>query len=424
MGTLPVQQLSPKQKKISQRKYLFFSVFNTLSFVTVTDNMLILFALKMGASDFSIAILAALGYLTMPAMVLGKMLTNKVGITRTFGLGWIFSGLVAGLLLLAPTVSEHFSSLMAIILISLAAGGYHFFRNIGITAMTPLLGEITSRKDQGNYLSRLWMTANFALLFITAGNAFILGNTPSTTVFLRIIAVGILAELTAAYIMFSIPTVPGPETKETEKLAETARYIWQNKTLRHFFLCWLLLSSGMALTGPFNVLAMKKGYLFSEKTVILITLISVAGGIMVSFINRLLLDRVGPRPMLFLYTAGLALSNFLWAIAPTEPSYYHIILIFLLAGICINGINTSLYFYLLNRTPEKKRMNTSILIYMISGIFTALMSSFAGGGLLNLLRALSLTGLRVYQFYFLVVGVYQIIVASQVYRLEPLQDRK
>ncbi len=413
-------QLTPGQKKQAQQNYVQFTRMNSLSYGSLADNILILYALKFGASDPVIALLSSLIYMTMPSTLIGKRLIAKVGTSRAFGLSWLGRNTSAALMLLAP----FFGGNMGLIWLLISATGFFFFRSMGITAMTPMLGDISSKSDQGQFISRVWMNGNLFFLMIYASLSIMLGYSSSVTTFQFIIAFGSLTGMISTYFLFQIPQVQQTIETGKELLRSTWKASMENSQIRLLFINWALINASIALTLPFGVLTLKKGYAFSDQNVIIFTIIQLFGGTAVSYLNSFLLDRVGPRPMMFFYTASMALINILWIIAPDTPLRIHLTLIFLLNGICSSGNQTALHHYFLSRVPLKHRLNGSILVNVSSGIITGLMGSIFGGGLLKLLRSYPLAGMDVYRFYFLVIVFYQLIVLSTVYRLKPVSDRR
>ncbi|MBN2088393.1 MFS transporter [candidate division KSB1 bacterium] len=413
-------QLTPKQKKQAQQNYVQFTRMNALSYGSLGDSILILYAIKFGASDPLIAFLSSLIYMTMPSMLLGKRLISKVGTSRAFGFSWLGRNFSAALMILTP----FFFGRMDLAWLLFSASGFFFFRSMGMAAMTPMLGDISTKSDQGQFISRVWMNGNLFFVIVYISLASVLGHSSSIPTFQFIIAFGSLTGMTSTYFLFKIPKVQQTVEAGKELLRSTWKASIENPQIRLLFLNWALINASIALTLPFGVLTLKKGYNFSDQNALIFTIIQLAGATGVSYLNSILLDRVGPRPMMFFYTAGMALINVLWMIAPDTPFLFHLTIIFLLNGVCSSGNQTALHHYFLGSVPLKHRLNGSILVNISAGIITGLMGTAIGGGLLKLIRYFSLEGITVYRFYFLVIVFYQLLVLSLVYRLKPLSDRR
>jgi len=418
---MKLTHLTPLQKKTGQKHYLSFTRFNALSFASLGDSILILYALKLGADDSLVAFLMSLFYLTLPLMLVGKYEVTRLGTSRTFGFNWIGRNIFAALMLLAPSLRA-ISVEAGLVTLVIAVSGFFMFRSLGVTSLTPMLGDITSPQDQGAFISRVWMHSNLFYLFAIITITLLLGHDSSIQMFQRIITFGVTAGVVASSFLFFIPASHRTTSSGKQPIALTLRYIFKYPRLKQLFLTWTVISSGIALTVPFNMLSLKKGYLFSDQNALVFSIVQISAGIMVSYINGLLLDRVGPRPMMFLFTSGLGFVQFLWTIAPAAHSVYHLVIIFIITGLCAAGVQTSLYHYFLNSIPPKIRLNASILFNVASGITAGLMGTFLGGGLLKLLRLLGADGLLVYRIYFIIILFFQGVILFQVYRLRPLKD--
>lgn len=412
--------LTPGQKKQAQQDYVQFTRMNALSYGSLGDSILILYAIKFGASDPMIAFLSSLIYMTMPSMLLGKRLISKVGTSRAFGISWLGRNSSAALMILTP----FFIGRMELVWLLLTASGFFLFRSMGTTAMTPMLGDISTKSDQGQFISRVWLNGNLFFVIIYISLAIVLGYSSSVPTFQLIIAFGSLTGIISTYFLFRIPQVQQTIDAGKELLRSTWKASLENPQIRLLFLNWALINASIALTLPFGILTLKNGYNFSDQNALIFTIIQLVGGTAVSYLNSILLDRVGPRPMMFFYTAGMALINVLWIIAPDTPLLLHLTIIFLLNGICSSGNQTALHHYFLGSVPIKHQLNGSILVNISTGIITGIMGTVIGGGLLKLLRILSMEGIVIYRFYFLVIVFYQLLVLWMVYRFKPLSDRR
>lgn len=419
-----LSHLSPLQKKTAQKHYLSFTRLNALSFASLGDSILILYALKLGADDSLVAFLMSLFYLTLPLMLVGKRMVTRLGTSRTFGISWIIRNSFAALMLLAPVFQRTINPASGLIILGIAVSGFFMFRSLGITSMTPLLGDITSQHDQGEFISRVWLFANTFFLIAMISITLLLGHDSSIGTFQWIIAFGVTAGMTASVFLFLVPAANRTTSSGKQPIALTLRYVLKHARIKQLFITWTVINSGVVLTVPFIMLSLKNGYLFSDQNALIFSIVRISGGILVSYLNGLLLDRVGPRPMIFLYMIGLAVVQTLWVFAPAASLYLHLTAIFMITGLCAAGVQTALFHYFLNSVPAKIRLNASILVNMASGITAGIMGTFLGGGVLKLLRLAGVEGLQVYRLYFLIVVFFQAFILFQVYRLKPVSDRR
>ncbi|MCK5740392.1 hypothetical protein KAH55_14480 [bacterium] len=201
-----LKELTVSQKKQAQGNYLKFTALNAISYGSLGDSVLILYALKLGGSDTMIAILVSFFYLTMPAMLVGKAWVSRLGTTRTFGYAWILRNLSTVFFLIAPLAQRLLAPEAGFIVLGTGVFFFFIFRTIGITPMTTLIGDITSQKDQGHFISRIWFWSSSALLVIIIISARVLGSDPDIRLFQYIFIFGGSVGILSSLFLFKIPS--------------------------------------------------------------------------------------------------------------------------------------------------------------------------------------------------------------------------
>ena len=417
-------KLTPNQKKHGQNSYLWFTRINALSFGSLADSILILYSIRLGADDFWVAVLTSFFYLTLPLMVIGKKSIAIRGTSKTFGWCWIGRNLFASFMIFSPVVQKMWHHSAGLIFLAISVFGFFSFRSMGIAAHTPLLGDITNHNDRGDFIARVWANANFFLFLVIIVIAYVLNENSPVSTFQKIVAFGCFTGFISSIFLFKIPESAGAKKSGKEPSKKAIPYLSHDIVAKKLLVAWIFVTSGNALVLPFSMLTLKKGYSYSDQGALIFAIIQIAGGLFVSYLNRLLLDRVGPRPMLFLYTCGLCLVSLLWIISPNEFIFLNIMLIFFIAGMCSAGNSTSLSHYFLSYIPVVHRVGASLFINIISGLSAGLAGGFIGGTFLKLLRNAGIAGLDVYRIYFGVILLLLIVVLVQVFRLKPLEDRQ
>ena len=414
------EKLPLSVKKRAQKRYLWFTRVNAVSFAILGEGVLILYSVKVGAPDWLISVITSMFYWTMPLMLLGKRLIARMGAARAYSLSWFLRNISASFLILVPFVQQRFYPNLGLFLLTLAGTGFYAFRSMGITAMTPLIGDITSKHDRGQFISTAWLNFNLFYLLVIGVLALVFSRDSSVQSFQFVIGVGVFFGLVASWIVASVPESPRLKRSGQEKLRETLRFFRENLTARRLFWSWIFATMGIMLVMPFSMLSLKKGYLVPDQIAIVFVMIQVSGGILGSFLNTHLLDRVGSKPMLVLYTAGFMLIAFLWLIGPAQLFWPHVVLIFLLAGMSNSGIQSALSHYFLNSTPALNRVSASMVLNIFSGIAAGFAGSVIGGGLLKLLHHFGVEGILIYRTYFGAVLLIQMAILAVVLRLPAL----
>lgn len=426
MNTIPQnttpEKLTAEQKISGQKKYLWFTRINSISFGCLAESTLILYAIKNGADDFLIGMITSFAFLTMPMMFLGKGMIKRMGAAKTYGISWILRNSSALLLIFVPAAIARFSAEMGLVLLCLGALGFYGFRSMGITANTPLIGEITDSKNRGNYISKIWLHFNIFYMVAMVALVYILGHSDKIIVFQGIIIFGVVCGLLSSGVVFRIPESINPKKSAHNHIAESLRYLMENVRLRKMLFAWSSVSLAMMLINPFSMVAVKNGYLVSDRLAIIFALLQVTGAMFASYLNGFTLDRFGPRPVLILFSLGFFVTCLLWIVAPASFHMLYVAVIFLLIGIVNAGANSSLSHYFLSIIPKKERVGVNIFVYIISGVIAGLGGTFLGGGLLKLLRLFQLTDLNIYRTYFIIIAFVIVPLLNVIRKLERLED--
>lgn len=395
--------LPPLQQKIGRKRYLWFTRINAFSFGCLAESILILYALKNGADDFVIGLLTSFFFLTMPFMFLGKQIVGKKGAAYTYAISWALRNISATLMIAVPFVIRTIGSTIGLGLLAFSAFGFFSFRSMGFTANTPIIGEITDKSNRGRFISQIWLHFNIFYLITMSALIVILGRSEEIHTFQTIITFGCITGLISSSLIYHVPETHSPLISGQQPIGDSLSFIWKNPCLRKLLFAWTSTLVIIMLINPFSMVALKNGYMVSDHNALFFSLVQIFGGIVVAFINSIILDRVGPRPMLILFSVGLLSVSLLWGLAPGSLIVYYPAFIFFLIGICRAGAMTALSHYFLTVVPDKERVGVNMFMYIISGSFAGLAGTFLGGGLLKILRILGLTNLNIYRTYFLII---------------------
>jgi hypothetical protein len=417
-------QLTPLQQEIGRKRYLSFAKINSLSYGCLADTMLILFAIKNGADDFLIGMLTSFYYLTMPLMFIGKEMVGKIGAAHTYSRCWTYRNLFAAGMIFVPFVIQFVNPTAGLILLVISALGFFGFRSMGVTAHTPILGEITTKENLGSTISQNWFMSHTYLLITMILSIVILRLSDSMLVFQGIITFGVVTGILSARIISQVPESQKMMISGKQPVKNSFAFTWKTQRVRKLLFAWSTSATMSMLVIPFATVALKNGYQVSDYNALIFTVVYLVGAIVAAFINRIILDRVGPRPMLILYTIGMLIISLLWVLTPKMLIFYYTAIIFFLIGICRIGTETTLSHYFLTVVPDKERVGSNMWIFLISGTLAGLAGTLMGGGLLKLLRAFGFVELYLYRTYFLIILVIFIPLLWIVKSLEPIADWK
>ncbi len=418
------ERLTLTQRRKAQRNFLTFAAISSLSYAALAEGVLILFALRLGATDSHIALLASYVHLTMVFVLAGKLLVGRWGAARTYGACWFLRNWAALTLVLAPLVYQRVSPQLG--LLALMASSFMFFvlRAMGLSAENVLLNDITGEEDRGRFLGR-WQFYSFsAMLAMLVTVSLWLGGTPSFLDFQAVVLVGSVLGMIAALFLFNVPETEGPRRSSREPMLGALQVLYRDRSLRAILLAWGAAMSVVQLLVPFQVLAVKNGYLVSDRGAIAFTVLQMLGLVSGSFMNSYLIDRSGPRPVLIIGVAGLGVLSLFWAFSPDVLNPLYTGGLFYLAGFCWVSVQIALTNYFLNRVGGGRGvLNLSLLILVFQGLCAGLAGVVLGGGMLGALGELGLTGIGLYRRYYLFVAGAAGLALLIVWTLKPMREK-
>ena len=414
--------LTPAEQAAGRRLFIWFSRLNGISISCLAENVLILYALKVGLSDAMTGVVAAFMYLAMPFMLFGKMLVARIGAARTVSAAWAARN-VFGLFMAASPLVGHFTA-PEIGHALLAVSVFCFFvcRSMGVTATPPLVGELATSENRGRFSSLLFLNSALTNM-LTMGTVFLVLRVASgVSTFQGILVAGCAAGFTSSFVMSRIPEGAAPRKSAAQPVRQTFRAVASNSAYRRLLLATGAVHGATVLVVPFSMLAMKKGYGVPDDTALLFALIQMIGGIAMSFVCIVLADRTGPRPLLLIFESGLLLVATLWIVAPPEFLWEYALLLFGLTGISAPGANIMLSHYFLMSVREEDRVPVTMFTNIVAGVAAGLIGTVFGGGLLKLYRSFGAEGLPLYKVYFATVCVLLVGLILVIARLKRWQD--
>ena len=414
--------LSSDQRATGRRLLHRFLKLNGITVALLLENMLILYALRNNVADPLVAVLASFVHLTMPFMLVGKLSVARIGAARTWGLGWFFRYASASLMVLAPFVDRVAPQAAVSAVILVGAFGFALFRSFGTVANTPLVGEVTTRDNRGSFLSGNFLRSYTTHLLTTTTVILVLRSIDEIWVYQLFIGSACLIGFYASTVLARVPESSVPRASARKPLRVAMKNLWTHSRVRRLLFAWSAGLVAFTIVIPFMMMAVKSGYGIPDSTALVMSLILLVGGIAAALINGVIADRVGPRPLLLLYTIGLLMPTLYWAFAPQEPQLVVVGLAFFVAGYCKVGIIVGLNQYFLASVDESDRVGSALFIRVVSGAAAGLAGSVVGGGLLSVFERLGMSGLGIYRTYFGVIAGAIVLLVLMIRRLERLDE--
>ena len=418
----PTTDLAARDVERGQGLIRRFATLNGITVALLMDSMLILYAIRNGLGDSALAALASFIHLTMPLMLVGKALIARVGAAKTWGLGWVLRNVSALIMILAPFVPVAAPQYWRTAVILLGAFGFAAFRAVGLVGNSPLIGEITTMQDRGRFISGNWVRATITQMVTLVAVILILQGTTATWVFQMVIGIGAAIGIYIGWVLTRVPESDVPRLSARQSLGEVLRRVWRNRRMRKTLFAWAGSFAAFTMVIPFALITVKNGYGLSDYQALGLTLVTIAGGTLASIVNGSVADRVGPRPLLIIYVAILAVIAVYWAFAPGAFMVAPTILAFFLAGFSKFGLLVVTNHYFLNIAEGTDRVGSSMIMRIVSGAVAGFIGAVAGGGILGILHGLGVEGMAVYRTYFRIAAVGLALLVPVAYRLDRLDE--
>ena len=378
--------LSLSVKARGRKSLLLFSFLNGIALTFITGNVLSLYLLKVGCSIPLVAVIASFAYLGTLFAFMGKNFIAKLGAASTLRWAWIFSGCLAVVLGILPSLTHwlHFDNTIIPLIIA-ATFLFFVFKSIGTASTQPLRGEFTDEENRGEFSSKYFLYYTAAtVLAIVVTLCFITGH-KTLLIFQLIIFLGGTTELICSFVFIGMKESKVPSNSAssivTKKLLS---FIWVNKEYRRFLYCRSFARAGMILIIPISILALKKLYGVSDQIALTFAFVQLGGGIITTYLNGIISEETGPKPLIIIYLLFLFIISLLWIFAPNAFHWSFCLIIFFIGGVCLCGLDSCLNHYYLTLIPRKDSVGISLWYTVISGAVAGVAGLIFGGGLIKL----------------------------------------
>jgi MFS family permease len=421
-------ELAPSEKRRGKRNYSIFQGINTFSFVILSGDFIILYLLKLGAENSLVGVVTSFKYLSFLFMFVGRMLIPHMGIRRLMGTFWaaryvlIIPALFSPILLAAGYPRE------AILLTVLAVLGSNIARGVGIVGFKPVLGAITDERERGAFISQLEIITYVCQITIGIITAFFIGKSAPLFRYVIFLGLGVAMGLGSALIVFRFPDPPEQKYLIGTGFLEGIKRAMKRKNFGFFVFILFITSFSIGFVPPFMVVYAKRVYLQSDGLILFLTVAGSAGAVGMGFLTRLVIDRLGAKPMYILFNLLFTLSIVPMIISPRFPPgmlviFLAILFFFLQMGFSGSQNASQNYFFAVVESSE--HLNLGILFNVVSGIGSAV-GALSGGVLLDLLgqsRGSELASFRAYWTIALVFSVLSISLMTGLKKVGPYSVR-
>ncbi|NOY00245.1 MAG: MFS transporter [Verrucomicrobia bacterium] len=367
---MPTLILSPIEEKAAMRNIIWSQCLAIVALGTVGNGTLLLYLTAIGTSAVRTMIYLAILPLTNAALLLpaafladryGKKRIGQIGLTvGIFGWGIISLG----------SLTEDYSESLVVIGLILAA----VCSSLIGAGWFSLLSPIIPAETRGRFFSRLRLTFSLVSLILSISYAWILSVNSSVMVYEGIYALATLAYIIRWFVYRRIPELEPPERKtDNPSFLRVLLKVIRNKNLTAF--CSYMFLLGLFTAGSMALFAMteKRVLDFTATRIILLSNVTLVGGMFGMFLGGRIVDRHGTR---LVFAAchillAFALMGFLLRIftSPAVLPFYLGSIHFLLGG-AMGAIGIAMTTELLGVLPkENKSVAASMfIIFQTSGV--------------------------------------------------------
>ncbi len=408
------------KKRKGRRKYNFFGLFNEFSYTLIVGNVIILYLIRLHASNSFIGLISSFSYISFFFIIFGKKVIKRLKIVKTMGWTWLLRNTVLLPMIFSPyfAVRGNTKTAAAIIFMSLLL--FHTVRGVGLVGNSPLVRELSAGKDRGRFLSTYQTLVNLSVLLASVTIVIFLKDKAPLYIFSVFFALGILTGFIGTMFLFAIPEPEGGDEGAEDKLFDSFRESLKSPAIRRFILPFSFFLFTSAMTRPFILVYAKEIFSISDRTAMILSISGTFGAIVMGILSGFFLDRIGAKPLIIVYAflTGISLLPGLLPAGTVLLNFFLLISLmfffFQLGSLgAINGCQT--YFYSI--ISQRDQVNLGIIYFFIMGLTGALGANI-GGWYLDLLRY-SLPGdsSLVYRIFFSTILLFVLIAIILMGRL-------
>jgi MFS family permease len=417
--------LSPYRLGKARELYNVFNVFNALSWNFLVGSIVILFAMRLGASATYIGLLSALIYVSYLFLPLGKILAKRFSIVGIFSFTWAFRAIVMVLAVAAPFAEMAGNRDMALGLIALGVLLFHVIRGIGMIGNNPVLSELSAGPDRGAYMTQIQIINSAIGMFAGFAIAMILGREPPIYLYSIILIVGIGCGVFSGVLIRKVPEPPGEESGEKVKLTAIFREALSQPGLRQFVIIFFIVAMVSGVSRAFIVVYSREVFLQTDGMVSLYTVFGGLGNLIIGILIKFLVDRIGAKPI-FIICVIIGLFSMIpivffpaGAVENMTTAILFLAFLFFVLNFGFLGAEGIAQTYFMGLVPTDMMLNMGVLYFFIFGIAGA-GGSFLAGLFLDILGGFGISAFLSFKILFVILIFLTVIALILQRKLTPL----
>ncbi len=398
--------LSNANRERGRRLLPAFQGLNAVSYLILSGSFMTLFALHLGASSFFIGLISSFQYLSYVFMLGGRGLVGVLGVRNLVATGWLVRVFFMVPLLFSPVLVARGGSGTVLSLIAFGLFFFHVSRGMGVVGFNPLVGAVSEGRDRGEFLTRLQIFDQTGAVVGGLLIVLFLGKAASVTRYTLFIGLGVVLGVATASILYRVPEVEETETTHVPHLLTGIQEAMKRTSVRRFVVLYFALCVVIGMSDPFRPVYAKLVYLRPDPWVLLFAVVGNVGAILMGLLSRLLMDRLGAKPLFVLFTGFLAASTLPLVVSPALSGVALAIFMsafFFVFQIGLVGSQNGAQNYFFGIISAAEFLNLGILYNLCQGVGGAI-GSLLGGSLIGLIKAIGFSdNVRSFRAYFVLV---------------------
>ncbi len=390
--------LGEREIRRSLRLNIIAAVFGMVFWWTVSPGVVQLFALRLGAGNFHIAVISAIILVTLPAQLLSSYLVERYRARKQL---WMWSSAVSRVMwipivlmpFLLSGASRDFRLWYLIIFFFLYSAVINSTVAPWYSWMTDIVPKERSGQFWGQRFAYVSLTSVLMLPLVGLFLDWDIFPADSCSPFVLRIAVGIVAGCLDVLIHRWIPDPGVARHDEKPSFISLLKQPLRDKSFRRFLSTMCYYSIVMSIYRPFIVVVLKKSFGMSYLQILMLSVAALMGSLLMSRVWGFLSDHFGFKSVLKILFLG---HGFLPAVlffttASMRPAPRLTLLYFAWFVDCCfaAGVLIVQQAFFSSSLPRKNRSMYIAAFYSVAGLLAAA-APLAGGLLLGLFDAMDL----------------------------------
>jgi len=399
-------EMSAEDRRRSMRWAIVFAVVSLVGITSISESVLALAALKLGAGEIYLGALSLVTFAPLVCSVFTMPLVEYRGKRRLLIRCALVSSFFVLPLLALPVLAARWPAEWCLALMMGCVLLRQGIDALGFSGWFPILQDIVPAEEIGRFFGKMrvsWQTAAFAVLIISA---WFLGKDPAWWKFQVVFGVGVVALFARTVTLLPLAENPPVKTQaERSSLRSIFGGLLSKRSLRDLMIYIIVYAVGISITEPFKIKLMKD-FGYSDGFILAaVSMMNLGAVLSLPYWGRLA-DRFGNRAIFSISHVGMIAVMVGWlAVDKSTFGGGLIIGLYLLQSVFFSGNGIAQTRYIMHVVPMTKQSYITLL-----SLGTVVMRGLApllGGCFLKLAEPLPVIGgISHYDMLFLLAAVF------------------